>query len=234
MNLLLIEDGRQRTLVDTGAGSSWDGKSRSIYGVEPRGAEELLAPAGIGPDQIDRVVNTHLHFDHAGGNTARDDQGSVRPAFPNAEYVVQRRELETARQNNERFRASYMPGHFEPLAAEGGRLRLLDGDSELSPGVRVQTVPGHTPGMQIVLADTGGGTLAFLADLVPTASHVRYPYIMAYDLEPLKTLAAKKALLPRAAREGWRIVFEHDDRMPLATLAEEAGALAARAWIPAA
>jgi glyoxylase-like metal-dependent hydrolase (beta-lactamase superfamily II) len=232
MNLLLIDDGRQRTLVDTGAGDKWDEKACEIYGIEPRTAEEVLAPAGIRPEQIDRVVNTHLHFDHAGGNTIRDAGGSLQPAFTNAEYVVQRGELETARWDNERIRASYMGEHFEPLAEDAGRLRLVDGDVDLGAGLRLEVAPGHTPYMQTVRAVTPAGTLVFLADLVPTSSHLRYPYIMGYDLEPLRTLATKKRLLPRAAREGWRVIFEHDDGLPLATLAEERGTLVAHPWEP--
>lgn len=227
MNLLLIEDGKQRTLVDTGAGTDWDDKLKDIYGLETKTAAEILRPAGLQPEQIDRVVNSHLHFDHAGGNTVPAGDGGYRPAFPNAEYVVQEGELETARLQNERVRASYRVGAFEPLA-EQGRLRLVRGDAEISPHVRLRVARGHTPSMQIVLVQTAEGVVAYLGDLVPTSSHVHYPFIMAYDLEPLETLTTKKRLLPVAAAEGWRIVFEHDAGMPLATLTERNGRLQAR------
>jgi len=227
MNLLLIEDGTRRTLVDSGAGTAWDEKSSKIYRLRTRTPEEILAPAGLEPGEIDRVINSHLHFDHAGGNTVPDGAGGYRPAFPNAEYVCQKGELETARQRNERTRASYLDHAYEPLA-EQGRLRTVEGDVEISPGVHLRVARGHTPAMQILLVTTGEGTLAYLADLVPTASHVRYPYIMAYDLEPLQTLATKKRVLPEAAADGWRIVFEHDAGMPLATLVERDGRLEAR------
>jgi glyoxylase-like metal-dependent hydrolase (beta-lactamase superfamily II) len=227
MHLLMIEDGKQTTLVDTGAGTDWDDKLRQIYGLETRTPEEILAPAGLAPDRIDRVVNSHLHFDHAGGNTVPDGRGGYRAAYPRAEYVVQRGELEIARTRNERTRASYRDSAYEPLAAED-RLRLVDGDLELSRGVELRVARGHTPSMQIVLVHGAEGTLAYLADLVPTASHVHYPVIMAYDLEPLETLATKKRLLPVAVAERWRIVFEHDPGMPLATLTESHGRLEAR------
>jgi glyoxylase-like metal-dependent hydrolase (beta-lactamase superfamily II) len=226
MNVLLVDDGRQKTLIDTGAGVDWSDKERSIYGLETKSAAEMLEPAGVEPEQIDRVVNSHLHFDHAGGNTVRSEGGQPIAAFPNAEYVVQKRELETARLGNERIRASYLPDCFEPLAAED-RLREVEGEVTIGDAIQLIPAPGHTPGMQIVLVVSGEGTLAFMADLVPTASHLPYPYIMGFDLEPLVTLATKKRLLPRAASEGWQIVFEHDDRLPLARLHEESGRIAA-------
>ncbi len=228
LNLLLIEDGRRRTLIDTGAGTKWDDKGREIYGIRSKSANELLAPAGLTPDQIDRVINTHLHFDHAGGNTVVGPAGDLVAAYPNAEYVVQRGELETARLQNERIRASYLPENFEPLA-EAGCLRLVDGVTELEPFLRLEPVPGHTPNMQMVLVNTTEGTVAFPADLVPTATHVRYPYIMAYDLEPLETLRTKKQVFPRAVDDRWRVIFEHDADLPLATLVDVAGRLVPRA-----
>lgn len=231
MNLLLIEDGKQRTLVDTGAGSKWTEKLRTIYRLSSRSPEEFLAPVGLAPEAIDRVINSHLHFDHAGGNTRHDGAGRLCAAFPRAEYVVQRGELDTGSHLNERTRASYVAADFEPLRKEG-RLRLVEGDVSLDRHVHLRRAPGHTPHMQIVLVVTSQGTVAFLADLVPTASHVRYPYIMAYDLEPLATLAGKKTILPQAAAERWWLVFEHDQRLPLGQLFEQDGRLVARAVQP--
>ncbi|MBZ5639430.1 MAG: MBL fold metallo-hydrolase [Acidobacteriia bacterium] len=233
MNLLLIEDGRRRILVDTGAGTKWDDRHRDIYGLEPKTAEEMLAPAGVSPGQIDLVVNTHLHFDHAGGNTERNARGEIVAAFPNARYVVQRGEVETARSANDRTRASYLPENFEPLLAEG-RFELVDGHVPIGAGIELWPAPGHTPHMQLPVLVSPEGTVAFLADLVPTASHVPYPYVMGYDLEPLLTLATKRRILPEAAREGWLLVFEHDDEMPWATLVEKDGRLRAQAVDPGA
>jgi glyoxylase-like metal-dependent hydrolase (beta-lactamase superfamily II) len=232
MNLLLVEDGKRRVLVDTGAGTKWDAKQRDIYGLEPKSAAEILAPAGLAPEQIDLVVNTHLHFDHAGGNTERNERGELVAAFPNARYVVQRGEIETARSPNDRTRASYLPENYEPLLAEG-RFDPVEGTVRIAAGVELRPAPGHTPHMQIPVLVTPEGSVAFLADLVPTASHVPYPYVMGYDLEPLVTLATKRRILPQAAREGWLLVFEHDGEMPVATLEEKDGRLRARTtrWI---
>lgn len=234
LNLLLVEDGTDVTLVDTGAGADWDERSVDVLGIEPRDAADLLRPAGVAPGDVTRVVLTHLHFDHAGGGVAVGADGERRAAFPNARYVVQRGELEQARlQDNERIRAAFEPRHFEPLAAEPGRLQLLEGETALPGGLRLLPAPGHTPNMQIVILEGGPAPLAFMADLVPTASHVPYGWIMGFDQEPMVTLATKKSILPRALDEGWRLVFEHDWRMPLATLAtDERGRVAARAWEP--
>ena len=227
MNVLLIDDGKERTLVDSGAGTDWSEKERAIYGLETKSASELLAPAGIKPEQVERVINSHLHFDHAGGNTEPGVDGKPESAYPRAEYVVQEGEIEFARLDNERIRASYRPKSFEPLLS-AGRVRSVSGETTIGRTIRLVPAPGHTPHMQIVLVETGEGTVAFLADLVPTTSHVRYPYIMGYDVEPLRTLASKKRVLPQAAAENWRLVFEHDDRVPLATLRTEGSRLVAR------
>jgi glyoxylase-like metal-dependent hydrolase (beta-lactamase superfamily II) len=228
MNVLLVEDGRRRILVDCGAGAKWDARARDIYGFETKDAAALLAPAGLRPDDIDVVVNTHLHFDHAGGNTERAADGTLRPAFPKARYVVQRGDLEFARRDNERIRASYHPESYEPIARDGG-FQLVEGDVDLFPGVRLSPIPGHTPWLQSVIVDAGEAKIAFLSDLVPTASHVPYPWIMGYDLDPLTTLAVKKRILPQALRESWRIVLAHDARLPVALLEEVEGKLRARA-----
>jgi glyoxylase-like metal-dependent hydrolase (beta-lactamase superfamily II) len=227
MNVLLIEDGRRRVLVDTGAGTKWEPKQEDIYAVEQRSAAEVLAPAGLAPEDIDLVVNTHLHFDHAGGNTVLNGNGKPVAAFPNARYAVQRGELGTARTGNERTRASYLPANFEPLAEEG-RLDLLDGPADLGSGIELRIAAGHTPNMQIPVIVTQEGTVAFLGDLVPTASHFPYPYIMGYDLEPLRTLETKRRILPEAARDRWLLLLEHDREMPACTLEEKDGRLRAR------
>jgi len=226
MNVLLVQDGKRNLLVDTGAGVVWDAKQRDIYAIESKSASEVLAPAGLGPEDVDVVLCTHLHFDHAGGNTEPDGKGGLRAAYPRAQYVVQRGDLEVARWRNERTRASYLPHAFEPLLAEG-RLRTVEGEVDLGGGVSVVLAPGHTPWLQLPRIATREGTVFFLADLVPTASHLRYPWIMGYDLEPLRTLESKKRLLPQAAREGWWLVLEHDLDLPLAILEEREGKLSA-------
>ena len=226
MNVLLVEDGDTVTLVDNGAGTKWDAKSRDIYGFTLKSPAEILEPAGLTPDDVDVVLDTHLHFDHAGGNTMLDASGDAVPAFPNARYVVQRGELEFARQDNERIRASYERANFEPVDALG-LFDLVEGEGRLGGPIEVLMAPGHTPFLHVPVVRTGEHTVAFLADLVPTSSHVPYPWIMGYDVEPLRTLASKKRILPIAARERWRVVFEHDLDLPLATLEETGGKLRA-------
>ena len=232
MNVVLLDDGHRRILIDTGAGVDWAEKDRAIYRLGPRSAAELLAPAGVTPRDVDVVVCSHLHFDHAGGNTEHDAGGGRVAAFPEARYVMQRGELEFARNLNERTRASYHADSFEPLLAESDRVEIVDGDHRPCPWLALRIAPGHTPFHQIAVIEGGARTLAFLADLVPTASHLRYPWIMGYDVEPLATLASKKRVLAEAVRERWMVVFQHDARRAVAELIEEGGRIAARA-VPA-
>ena len=216
MRCLLIEHEVGLVLVDSGAGNKEDPKFHEIYGVDNSGVdgrtmlEDAIRAAGFTPDDVSLVVNTHLHFDHAGGNTFVDASGAVRLSFPNARYVVQGGEYAFATAPNERTAASYFSRNFVPTH-EAGRLDLVEGEQELAPGLRVLPTPGHTPHHQSVLLDAGGGEiLCFLGDLVPTQWHVPLPWIMGYDLEPLVTLESKRRLLGRAEAEGWRVVFEHD------------------------
>lgn len=213
MRCLLVETADALVLIDTGVGNKETEKFRTIYGIENAGSptrlEDAIRAAGRAPEDVELVVNTHLHFDHAGGNTYLDAEGMVRLAFPRAKYVVQRGELEFARSRNERIRASYLPHNFEPVV-EAGRFELVEGERELLPGVRVVPTPGHTPHHQSVMLESDGERACFLADIVPTSAHLPLPWIMAYDLEPLVTLETKRQLLERAKREGWLLVFEHD------------------------
>jgi glyoxylase-like metal-dependent hydrolase (beta-lactamase superfamily II) len=205
-------------LIDSGIGNKEDARFREIYGVENAGAvgptrlEDALREAGYGSEDVRWVINTHLHFDHAGGNTRVDpDDSSLQPvvSFPNATYVVQRQELEFARHTNERTRASYLPHNFEPIAAQD-RWRLLDGEGEILPGIRPRLTPGHVPFHQSIVITDGGDTVVFLGDVTPTAAHLPLPWIMGYDLEPLRTLESKRLLFREAAAGGWRLIFEHD------------------------
>ncbi len=224
MRCLLVEHDDGLVLIDTALGNKEDPKFLDIYGVENQGLEgatqleDALASAGFLPRDITWVINTHLHFDHAGGNTTmdpdleNDPRRHVRPTFPKATYVVQRGELEFARRTNERTRASYLPHNFEPIAA-AQRWRLLDGDEEVLPGISVRVTPGHVPYHQAVLLSHQGETAAFVGDLFPTTAHLPLPWIMGYDLEPLRTLESKRTLLADALAGGWRLIFEHDPRV---------------------
>ena len=226
MNVVLVEDGKKRVLVDNGAGTKWNAKLRDIYGFELKSPDELLRPAGCTPGEIDVVLDTHLHFDHAGGNTTLDASGEAVPSFPNARYVVQEGELEFARIDNERIRASYSRDAIDPIVA-AKMFDTIAGEVSVTDRIAVLLAPGHTPFLQIPVIRTGEHTIVFLADLVPTSSHVPYPYIMGYDVEPLRTLESKKRILPRIAREGWRVVFEHDVDLPFGLLEETDGKLRA-------
>ncbi len=213
MRCLLVEMSEALLLVDNGLGNKEGEKFREIYGVEndgrPTRLEDSLRAVGHQPDDVDVVVNTHLHFDHAGGNTLRTEDGRIVPSFPQARYVIRRGEWDDAHRDNERIKASYLPHNFDPLA-ESGRLELVEEDVEVVPGVRLMHTPGHTAHHQSVRVDAGGETALFLADLVPTTAHLPLPWIMGYDLEPLVTLESKRRLLTRAGQERWWLVFEHD------------------------
>ncbi len=216
MRCLLIEHDDGLVLVDTGVGNKESAKFRDIYGVENAAAdggtwlEASLRALGFAPDDVRLVINTHLHFDHAGGNTRVDGGGAVQPTFARARYVVQRGEHHYATHTNERTAASYFPHNWDALLA-GGRLELIEGEREIVPGVRVVASAGHVPFHQSVLVDGGDGAVAcFLGDVCPTASHLPLPWIMGYDVEPLVTLESKRRLLARAADERWLLVFEHD------------------------
>ena len=229
MRVLLVEHPDGLVLVDTGLGDKEDAKFLGIYGVEnagdpgPTPLEDALRALGHQPADVRWVINTHLHFDHAGGNTLRDgDAGGVRLAFPRATYLVQRNELEFARHTNERTRASYLPHNFDPVDA-AGRWQLLEGDGEVLPGIAVRLTPGHVPWHQSILVRSGGETLCFLGDVMPTSQHFPLPWIMGYDLEPLRTLESKRALLAEAVREGWLLVFEHDPVVELSRVGLEGG-----------
>ena len=215
MRCLLVEHHSGLILIDSGAGNKETDRFLDIYGIENRGAagrtalEDGLAQLGVRPDDVSLVINTHLHFDHAGGNTWRDASGAVRPSFPRARYVVQRGEHHYATHANERTAASYFPANYEPLR-EAGMLELVDGEREIVDGVRVVPTPGHTPHHQGVLVESAGERLFYLGDLVPTTAHLPLPWIMGYDVEPLVTLETKRTILARANAERWLLVFEHD------------------------
>lgn len=217
MRCLLIEHPDALVLVDTGLGNKESAKFHDIYGVEnspvgtvgPTQLESALAEAGFAPADVDVVINTHLHFDHAGGNTMVGESGAVSHSFPNARYIVRRGEWDWAHQTNERTAASYFPANFDPLR-EAGRLELVDADGEVLPGIALRRTSGHTPHHQGVLLTSGAERLFYLADLSPTVAHVPLPWIMGYDVEPLVTLETKRAVWREASEEAWLVMFEHD------------------------
>ncbi len=238
MRCLLIEHESGPVLIDTGAGNKEDSKFHDIYGIENRGAdgrtrlEDGLRQVGMRPEDIVLVINTHLHFDHAGGNTWRDESGAIRPTFPNARYVVQAGEYDYATHTNERTAASYFP-HNVASVLDSGRFDFVEGEREVVAGLTVVPTPGHTPHHQSILIESAGERAFYLGDLVPTTAHLPLPWIMGYDVEPLVTLETKRRVLRRAVDEGWLLIFEHDATTPWGRAAFDGKAYGLAAPAPA-
>ena len=220
MRCLLIEHPDGLVLIDTGAGTKEDQKFKDIYGMELQSdvpeqrpdetaLEAGIRAAGFTPEAVKVVINTHLHFDHAGGNTRRTAAGEVVPTFLNATYIMQAGEYEYATHTNERTAASYFAPNFVPLR-NAGRVHLVDGDVEIVRGITARKTPGHVPHHQSLIIESDGQRACFLGDVMPTVNHVPLAWIMGYDVEPLRTLESKRALLRDAAAEQWLLVFEHD------------------------
>ena len=219
----LVVRGTRTMIIDAGLGDKESGKFIDIYGVErARNLDHALAEAGLAPEDVDIVLATHLHFDHAGGFTERDATGRLRPRFPRAQYIVRRGEWEDATHPHERNRASYLFDNYVPLA-EAGVLQLVDDDLTIMPGVKVRRTAGHTMHHQMVLIESGGKTAAFVADMMPTTAHLSEPWLMGYDLYPMDTLAAKKAFLPEAIAQNMLVFFEHDPVLAAGYIREQDG-----------
>ena len=206
---LLVEGPGHRTLIETGNGDKFPAKLKDIYGIDhDRAVSDALREAGVLPDAIDTVILSHLHFDHSGGSTRKAASGAVEPVFRRARHVVQAREWDDATHPHERNRASYLAENILPLEP---LLHRVDGEAEVAPGITVLPTPGHTAGHQSVLIGRPGEQrVLFLGDVVPTAVHTRLPYVMAYDLEPARTLETKRAIFTRAIAEGWIVAWGHD------------------------
>jgi glyoxylase-like metal-dependent hydrolase (beta-lactamase superfamily II) len=222
LRCLLIEHDDGLVLIDTGIGNKENSKFIDIYGVDNAGQggrtklEDALRELGHAPADIRWVINTHLHFDHAGGDNWIDPSGKMALAFPNARYVVQKGELTFAQHTNERTAGSYVPHNFQDVP-----FQLIDGETEILPGIRGLPTPGHVPYHQSVLIDSGGEKACFVADLVPTSAHLPLPWIMGYDLEPLVTLETRRRLYQRAEAEQWLLIFEHDPAVVSGRLGKE-------------
>ena len=219
----LVVRGSRTMIIDAGMGDKENEKFHEIYGVErSRHLDHTLAEAGLAAEDIDIVLASHLHFDHAGGFTVRDASGRLRPRFPRAQYIVRRGEWEDATHPSVRTRASYLLDNYVPLA-EAGVLQLVDDDQTIMPGVKVRRTGGHTQHHQMILIESGGKTAAFVADLIPTAAHVPDVWVMGYDLYPLDTMAAKKQFVPEAIDKQMLVFFEHDPVIAAGLLQEEDG-----------
>jgi glyoxylase-like metal-dependent hydrolase (beta-lactamase superfamily II) len=216
LNSLLVRTGKKNILIETGIGNKLPEKLVQIY-KQPAKLLDNLHAAGVAPEDIDIVINTHLHFDHCGWNTVRRGDQMVA-TFPNARYYVQRREWEHGRLQLERDAISYMSPNYDPLI-ESGQMVLLDGDQELAPGVSVKIYPGHTAHMQAVIIDSGGGgneskKACYISDLIPTSAHLDLTWVMAFDVLPLQSIESRKKYYAQAIPERWLTVFTHDEGTP--------------------
>jgi methylmalonyl-CoA epimerase len=219
----LLVRGVRTMLIDAGLGDETDDRTKRLLGVERgRGLEQALAEAGVRPEEIDIVLATHLHLDHAGGFTVRGTDGRFRPRFPRARYVVRRGEWEDATHLTDRTRIDYRPEHFMPLA-DAGRLELVDDDQTIMPGVRVRRTGGHTRHHQAVWFESNGQRAVYPADIMPTTAHVPAAWIGAIDLYPVETMTSKKVLLEEVIESGTLVLFDHDPQMPAARIALEDG-----------
>lgn len=216
MRALLIEGLGRVVLIDNGAGDKYGTRFRDMFALEGCTLDTSLAHAGFQASDVTDVILTHLHFDHAGGSTQWRRERAV-PRFPNATYYIQRAQLQSARQPNERERASFLPENFEPMATFG-QLCELDGNRELLPGIEVFTVNGHTDAQQLVRIIGAEGTLVYVADLLPTVHHLRGPWVMAYDVRPMQTLNEKRTFLHAAHSKNWHLFFEHDPNVTVSSL----------------
>ncbi len=221
LNCVVVRLGGKTVLIETGFGNKLTQRLRGIYGTQELLPQSLKA-AGLRPENVDLVINTHLHWDHCGWNTVIDATGEPVPFFPNAEYVAHRGEVEHGRRQLERDRISYVPDNYEPLLA-AGQMRLVDvtapGDrEELCPGISVQCWPGHTRHMLAVHIESEGEQAIFVSDLVPTTAHLPTTWVMAFDLDPLRTIEERARFYQRAIEGGWLVIFPHDHERCVARL----------------
>lgn len=233
LNSLLVRTGKQTVLVETGIGNKLSDRMIKFYG-QPAQLLTNLAAAGIAPDDIDIVINSHLHFDHCGWNTIRNKTGKIVPTFPRAKYYAPEGEWQYARNPSERDSISFISDNYDPLVATG-RMTLLKGGEEIVPGIRVQTFRGHTAHMLGIVVQSPGATprglstACYISDLIPTSAHIDLTWGMGFDLYPLDTVASKKEYYARAIPENWLTVFTHDPKTPWARIErDELGKMVAK------
>lgn len=220
---LLIRGSGRTILVDTGLGDKWTPKQTEMFAIDHSryDVDRSLAKLGLKREDITDVVLSHLHFDHVGGATRRSMTG-VELSFPNATYYVQRKNLSHAHAPNEKDRASFIEETITPLI-QSQNIKVIDGDFDLMPGVRVWVTHGHTPGHQMVKVSDGKRALVICGDTIPTSAHIPLPWVMAYDLYPLTTMEEKRGILTEAVRDNWILFFTHDASLAACTVVERDG-----------
>ena len=219
LNSLLIRTGKQTVLVETGMGNKLSDRMIKFYG-QPAKLLENLSLAGVAPEDIDIVINSHLHFDHCGWNTVRDKNGKIVPTFPRAKYYAPEGEWQYAQHPSERDSISYISDNYDPLVASG-QMTLLKGGEEIVPGISVETFRGHTASMQGIIIESSGTKACYVSDLIPTTAHIDLTWGMGFDLYPLDTIASKKRYYAQAIPERWLTVFTHDPKTPWAYVQQD-------------
>ncbi len=209
LNSVIVKTGQHTVLIETGLGNKLSPKMASIFGM-PAGLLDNLKAAGISLEEIDIVINSHLHFDHCGWNTVRKD-GKVVPTFPNATYYAQEVEWKHGQLQLERDAISYISDDYDPLV-KSGQMKLINGDQEIVPGISVRVYRGHTESMQAIMVHSEGETACYIGDLIPTAAHLDLAWVMAFDLEPLYTIESKKRFYAEAIPGNWLTMFTHDPK----------------------
>jgi glyoxylase-like metal-dependent hydrolase (beta-lactamase superfamily II) len=220
LNSLLIRTGDQTVLVETGMGNKLSERMVKFYG-QPAKLIDNLSEGGVAPEDIDIVINSHLHFDHCGWNTVRDANGKIVPAFPRAKYYAPEGEWQYSRKPSDRDAISYIPDNYDPLVTSG-QMTLLKGGEEIVPGISVKTFPGHTAHMQAIIVESQGKTACYISDLMPTSAHIDLTWGMSFDLYPLDTIESKKRYYAKAIPEKWLTVFTHDPKTPWAYIEKDA------------
>lgn len=233
LNSVLVRTGSHTVLIETGIGNKQSAKMRDILQNQELLPASLTA-AGVHPDEIDVVINSHLHFDHCGWNTTLRPDGSVTPTFPNARYFAHLGEVEHGHLQLDRDRVSYISDNYDPLIASGQMTLLTDqrihSDPEIVPGISVELFPGHTHQLMGVHIESEGKHACYISDLIPTTAHLDPTWVMGYDLDPLESIEQKKRFYRRAIPEKWLVLFTHDHHTPMATIAlDEKGKPVARA-----
>jgi len=213
LNSVVVRTGQHTVLIETGIGNKLPERFVKIFG-QPAKLLDNLNAVGISPEDIDIVINSHLHFDHCGWNTTLKD-GKIVPTFPKAKYYAPEGEWQHGRLQLERDAISYMSENYDPLI-KTGQMELLRGDQEIVPGISVRVFPGHTLHMQAVIIESGSQTACYISDLIPTSAHIDLTWVMAFDLLPLRTIESRKRYYAQSIPEKWLTMFTHDPNVPWA------------------